>query len=197
MIDYETWCRMKQYQQAGLNVRQIAKHLELDPRTVENWLEEKQYRQRKPSQQVSKLDPYKLDPYKEDIVTSLLYHGFGIRGYYYVNSDYMEGQILFRIKHDFWKLDCPDCKGQDFIRKGTVIRRFKALPIGRKEVFIELPVQRIKCLCCQRVRQVKLDFAKEKCSYTRSFERYAVDLCRILPISDVAKLKTEESNNRT
>ena len=68
--------------------------------------------------------------------TSLLYHGFGIRGYYYVNSNYTKGQILFRIKHDFWKLD----------------------------------------------------FAKEKCSYTRSFERYAVDLCRILPISDVAKL---------
>lgn len=44
MIDYEAWCKMKQYQQAGLNAGQIAKHLELDPRTVESWLEEKQYR---------------------------------------------------------------------------------------------------------------------------------------------------------
>ena len=120
--------------------------------------------------------------------TSLLYHGFGIRGYYYSNTDYLNGQILFRIKHDHWKLNCPDCKSRDFKKRGTVTRQFKTLPIGKKEVFIELAVQRIECLHCQKVRQVKLDFAKENCSYTHSFERYAVDLCRLLPISDVAKL---------
>jgi len=120
--------------------------------------------------------------------TSLLYHGFGIRGYNYSSTDYIKGQILFRIKHDFWKLNCPDCKGKNFKKRGTVTRRFKTLPIGKKEVFIELPVQRIECLSCQKVKQVKLDFAKEKCCYTHSFERYAVDLCRLLPISDVAKL---------
>ncbi|MDX2507069.1 MAG: helix-turn-helix domain-containing protein [Gammaproteobacteria bacterium] len=120
--------------------------------------------------------------------TSLLYHGFGIRGYYYVNTDYLKGQILFRIKHDFWKLNCPDCNGRNFNKKGTVTRRFKTLPIGKKEVFIELPVQWVECLSCQKVKQVKLGFAKENCSYTHSFERYAVDLCRLLPISYVAKL---------
>ena len=120
--------------------------------------------------------------------TSLLYHGFGIRGYHYSNTDYLNGQILFRIKHDYWKLNCPNCKSRDFKKRGTVTRKFKTLPVGRKEVFIELPVQRIECLCCQKVRQVKLNFAKEKCNYTRSFERYAVDLCRLLPISDIEKL---------
>lgn len=120
--------------------------------------------------------------------TTLLYHGFGIRGYYYSNTNYIDGQILFRIKHDYWKLSCPDCKSRDFIKKGTVPRKFKALPIGKKEVFIELDVQRVQCLDCQKVKQVKLGFAKENCSYTRSFERYAVDLCRLLPISDVSKL---------
>ena len=120
--------------------------------------------------------------------TTLLYHGFGIRGYYYVNSSYKNGQILFRIKHDHWQLNCPDCKSRNFIKKGTVTRRFKTLPIGKKEVFIELPVQRIECLSCQKVKQVKLDFTKENCSYTNSFERYAIDLCRLLPISDVSRL---------
>ena len=120
--------------------------------------------------------------------TSLLYHGFGIRGYFHVHSKFQKGQILFQIKHDYWKLRCPDCKSRDFIKKGTIKRRFKALPIGKKEVLIELPVQRIECLSCQKVKQVKLDFAHAKCNYTHSFERYAIDLCRLLPISDVARL---------
>ncbi len=120
--------------------------------------------------------------------TSLLYHGFGIRGYFHVHSKYQNGQILFHIKHDFWKLRCPNCNSRDFIKKGTIKRRFKSLPIGKKEVLIELPVQRIECLSCQKVKQVKLDFAHEKCNYTHSFERYAIDLCRLLPISDVARL---------
>jgi len=120
--------------------------------------------------------------------TSLLYHGFGIRGYYYVSSNYIDGRIIFKIKHDFWKLNCPDCKSREFNKRGVIMRQFKTLPIGKKEVYIELPVQRIECLSCQTVKQVKLDFAKEKCSYTHSFERYAIDLCRLLPISDVAKL---------
>ena len=120
--------------------------------------------------------------------TSLLYHGFGIRGYFHVHSTFQNSQILFKIKHDYWKLRCPDCKSRDLIKRGTVKRRFKTLPIGEKEVFIELPVQRIECLSCQKVKQVKLDFAHEKCHYTHSFERYAIDLCRLLPISDVAKL---------
>jgi len=120
--------------------------------------------------------------------TSLLYHGFGIRGYYYVNSRYQNGQILFRIKHDDWNLKCPDCKSRDFIKRGTVTRQFKTLPIGKKEVLIELPVQRIECLSCRKVKQVKLDFTKENCSYTKSFERYAIDLCRLLPISDISRL---------
>lgn len=120
--------------------------------------------------------------------TSLLYHGFGIRGYFHVHSKFQKGQILFQIKHDFWKLQCPDCKSRDFIKRGTIKRRFKTLPIGKKEVLIELPVQRIECLSCQKVKQVKLDFAHKKCNYTHSFERYAIDLCRLLPISDVARL---------
>jgi len=120
--------------------------------------------------------------------TTLLYHGFGIRGYFYTNTKYVNGQILFQIKHDHWKLNCPDCKSRDFIKKGKVSRQFKTLPIGKKEVFIKLDVQRIQCLHCKKIKQVKLGFAKENCSYTRSFERYAIDLCRLLPISDVAKL---------
>lgn len=47
MIDYETYSRIKQYQQEGLKAGQIAQKLDLDTRTVESWLDEPQYRQRK------------------------------------------------------------------------------------------------------------------------------------------------------
>lgn len=59
MIDYETYCRLKQYHQDGLNTGQIALKLELDHRTVDKWLDEMHFRQRKTAQTSSKLDPYK------------------------------------------------------------------------------------------------------------------------------------------
>jgi len=120
--------------------------------------------------------------------TSLLYHAFGIRGYHYVNAKYIEGKTIFSIKHDCWNLCCPDCKSRDFKRRGTISRTFKTLPIGKREVLVTLPIQRIECLPCNKVHQVKLNFANKMRSYTHSFERYALDLCQLMTISDVAKL---------
>ena len=71
MIDYDAWCRMKQYQQAGLKAGQIAQKMELDHRTVESWLQEKSFRPRKPAAKASKLDPY-----KDDIVSLLEKHAY-------------------------------------------------------------------------------------------------------------------------
>ena len=66
MIDYESYSRIKQYQQEGLKAGQIAQKLNLDPRTVESWLDEAQYRQRKRCETRSKLDAYK------EVIISLL-----------------------------------------------------------------------------------------------------------------------------
>ena len=71
MIDYETYSRIKQYQQEGLKAGQIALKLDLDPRTVETWMEETQYRQRKLGETRSKLDAY-----KDDIVSLLEKHPY-------------------------------------------------------------------------------------------------------------------------
>jgi len=66
MIDYETYRRIKHYQLEGLKAGQIAQKLAIDPRTVESWLEQPQYRQRKKGKTSSKLDFYK------DAIVSLL-----------------------------------------------------------------------------------------------------------------------------
>jgi len=43
------------------------------------------------------------------------------------------------------------------------------------------------CFACGQVRQVKLGFADPKKRYTRSFERYALELSRRMTIQDVAQ----------
>ena len=60
MIEYETYLQIKRYhEQRGLTAEQIARELNLDGRTVNRWLEEKQFRQRKDTRRSSKLDPFK------------------------------------------------------------------------------------------------------------------------------------------
>ena len=118
--------------------------------------------------------------------TSLLYSGFGIRGYRYVRTQYEGGQVVFAIVQEPGELRCPRCGSRDVIRRGQVPRRFRALPIGSKGVWIDLPVQRVECRSCGVVQQVQVQFADQRRSYTSSFERYAVDLCRWMTIQDVA-----------
>jgi len=53
-------------------------------------------------------------------------------------------------------------------------------------VWIELPVQRLWCLSCCKVRQAKVGFADERRGYTHAFERYALELSRHMTIRDVS-----------
>jgi transposase len=48
-------------------------------------------------------------------------------------------------------------------------------------------VPRVYCFACQSVRQVKVRFADPRKSYTRAFERYALDLSRHMTIKAVAE----------
>jgi hypothetical protein len=60
MIDYETFCKLQAYQQErGLKPAQIARALDLDRRTVANWLAETHFRPRHSAPRSSKLDPFK------------------------------------------------------------------------------------------------------------------------------------------
>jgi transposase len=70
--------------------------------------------------------------------------------------------------------------------RGTTRRRFRSIPIGFKNVFFDLSVQRVGCLRCGSIRQVSLGFADPRFSYTRAFERYALELSKHMTIQDVA-----------
>ncbi len=119
--------------------------------------------------------------------TSLLYHAFSIRGYRYVATDYQEGGVIFRIAQDLKDCRCPACGSARVTSRGQVERRFRCPPIGRRPVTAVLPIPRVACLECGVIRQVRLDFAEPRRSYTKAFARYALELSRLMTIQDVAR----------
>ena len=98
--------------------------------------------------------------------TSLLYHGFGIRGYQYLRTKYIEGKVIFKIGQNPLDLRCPVCDSAQIIRRGVIEREFKTLPIGNKPVTVVLGIQRVECESCWKLRQVEVNFADPRRSYT-------------------------------
>src|SRR5262245_48916291 len=119
--------------------------------------------------------------------TSLLYHGFAVRGYEYVRTDYQGGEVAFTIRQDPRKCRCSACGSAHVRPKGHVDRRFRSLPIGSHPTSLVLPIPRVACQDCGAVRQVEIAFADTRRSYTKAFERYALELSQRMTILDVAR----------
>jgi transposase len=118
--------------------------------------------------------------------TSLLYHAFGVRGYHHTRTDFQGGQTIFTIRQEPETCRCPACGSPQVRSRGQVERRFKTLPIGDRPTFVVLPIPRVECRACGVVRQVAVPFADVRRSYTKAFERYALELGRRMTIRDVA-----------
>ena len=118
--------------------------------------------------------------------TSLLYHGFGVRGYRHVRTEYVGGEVLITIDQDREEYRCSACGSQRVNRHGVVPRVFRTVPIGRKVVKLCFQVPRLGCSACGARRQAKLEFADPMRHHTRSFARYALELSSHMTIQDVA-----------
>jgi transposase len=118
--------------------------------------------------------------------TSLLYHAFGVRGYRYVKTEYVEGKVIFTIEQPRESYRCPACGSEAVIGRGQNVRRFRTVPMGSKSAYLALAIPRVECRDCGVVRQMKLGFADPRVSYTKAFERYALELSRYMTIKDVA-----------
>ena len=119
--------------------------------------------------------------------TSLLYHAFCIRGYEYVRTEYQGGEVIFTIRQEPKTLRCKSCGSRDVHPRGRVERQFRSLPIGSRPTTIVFPIPRVACRACGLVRQVKVDFADPRRTYTKAFERYALELSRCMTILDAAR----------
>ncbi len=80
--------------------------------------------------------------------TSLLFHGFGIRGYQQKKTEFLDGDVYFHIVQEKHNLRCPVCRSSKVIRRGSRPRTFRSLTIGSKHTFIVLPYQRVSCEEC-------------------------------------------------
>jgi transposase len=119
--------------------------------------------------------------------TSLLYHAFGLRGYDYVKTEYTEGRVIFTIRQRSPTCRCCVCGSRRVFPRGHQERTFHAVPIGGKPVVVVLPIPRVHCPTCGVIRQVPLTFADPRRSYTRAFERYALELSRMMTIQGTAE----------
>ena len=119
--------------------------------------------------------------------TSLMYHAFGVYGYTHQRTKYVGGEIHLRVTQGKRRLRCSHCGSRQVIRRGGRLRRFRALPIGRRPVWIELFVPRLECRSCGVVRQAKVSFAPGQHRYTHRFARYVLELCRHMTMLDVAR----------
>jgi transposase len=119
--------------------------------------------------------------------TSLLYHAFGVRGYQYLKTSYAGGDLVFSVERNPDKLCCSACGSKDVIRQGSQARSFHGLPIGSRKVTIQATIARLQCRQCNKTRQAEIGFAQPRRSYTKSFERYVLELSRRMTILDVAE----------
>jgi len=119
--------------------------------------------------------------------TSLLYHALNIVGYRHQRTEFVGREIIFTVKQDRATLKCPRCGSRDLIRRGVVERRFRAPCFAFKQIVIKLAVQRVQCLTCGVVRQVKVGFADENKRFIRQFERYVLELSQHMTIQDIAR----------
>ena len=118
--------------------------------------------------------------------TSLLYHGFGVRGYRYLKTEYAAGEMTLHLEQPREKCRCSACGSADIVFRGATERRIRTVSLGSKRVWLAVSIPRVACRACQVVRQVKLGLAESRLSYSKSFARYALELSRHMTIKDVA-----------
>ena len=119
--------------------------------------------------------------------TSLLYHSFGIRGYEYRRTEFVEGRMIFTIEQPRDRLRCPTCGSAAVHAQGHADRLLRTVPIGLKPAYVFLQVPRVICFHCEQTRQVKVPFADPRRTYTHAFERYALELSKFTTIQDTAR----------
>jgi transposase len=99
----------------------------------------------------------------------------------------VDGSVMFHIEQPWESCRCAACGSDDLSSRGQVERLFRSVPIGKKAVWIRLPIPRVECKSCGVVRQVNVRFADSGKRYTHAFARYLLDLSRHMTIQAVAQ----------
>lgn len=118
--------------------------------------------------------------------TSMLYHGFGVRGVKYLATDYSGSKITIHAEITRQNLQCPKCASCNLKFRGNYIRHFHMTPIGNKPCFLSLILHRIECKDCNHLYRPTLSFMQDSKRMTKAFIRFVVELLAFGTIKDVA-----------
>jgi transposase len=119
--------------------------------------------------------------------STLLYRAFGFRQYRCERTTTDDGIITLHLVQDPKHDRCSYCQSPDVIRHGAEERTVRTVPIGGKPVELRLPVPRLGCRQCGRVRQAAVRFAQPFRRFSHAFERYALSLLSHMTIQAVAE----------
>jgi len=118
--------------------------------------------------------------------SSILYRAFGFRQYQCQRTTADNGIITLHLVQDPKHDRCSYCQSPEVIRHGAEDRTIRTVPIGGKPVELRLPVPRLGCRNCGRVRQAAIQFARPFRRFSHAFERYALSLLSHMTIQAVA-----------
>lgn len=119
---------------------------------------------------------------------SLLYHTNQITNIQEKKSvEYFSDKIVFHVQYIPKGELCPCCGSKEYTSKGLKIRKLKLAPLGDKAALLSVTLNRLKCLDCDQIWWPPLSFARAKKRFTKSFERFVIELMRFATIEHVAK----------
>jgi transposase len=123
------------------------------------------------------------------MTTSDLYHTQGLKGHAQVGKVRCEkGVVIYEAVPQDGLIRCPKCGNQNVARKGEVVRRLRGVPnIRMKQIHFDVRVPKVRCPVCNSTRQIDLNIADRRKSYTKAFARSAVRELRNSPLSKVAE----------
>jgi len=119
--------------------------------------------------------------------TSLLYHGFGVKEYRYLKTEYEAGETYFHMEKSESKIRCASCGSKNVVKFGKATRRIKTIPIGGKGVWLELHLHRLNCRSCGAVGLEPLIVSEPKKQWTHQLGRYVLDMLKHMTIKALAE----------
>lgn len=119
--------------------------------------------------------------------TSILYHGFGVKKYRYLRTEYRDGSLIFHIEKIRQEQRCAGCGSRNVIKKGQILRILRTLPIARKKVFLAVHLHRLLCHRCGAWKLEPLLISLPKKRWTKILGRYVLELMRRMTVEDVSR----------
>jgi transposase len=121
--------------------------------------------------------------------TSLIYHGWGIKGYTLKSTEYGKDGTKFHIEPQKRLFVCPVCGSTDVTTRGSHERTIKTLPIGFKEdCYVVVTIPRLHCHSCDNLRYMELNFAEQRKSYTKQLANYIIMLYSVATMLDIVRI---------